>query len=127
MATLVGAQTITIGTEELSLDKAWVPKYHNELKKGNTLVKRDYTAADGAATLRISHQVKAGLRGHVVSLEVEGMRGTDLTIPKLVKCQVVMTCLDGLSDETALLKAVVSALCVYLPTVMDDIAESRID
>jgi hypothetical protein len=126
MATLVGTQTITIGTQELTLDKAWVPKYHNELKKGNTTVKRDNMATEGYATLRISHQVQKNVRGHVVSLEIEGNRGPDAA-PRLVKGQFVLTCTDGEPDETALAKDLTVALCSYLPTVIDDIAESRTD
>jgi len=126
MATLVGTQTITIGTQELSLDKAWVPKYHNELKKGNTTVKRDLMATAGYATLRVSHQVQKGVRGHVVSLEIDGNRGPEAT-PRLAKMQVVLTCTDGEPDETALLRDLTVALCTYLPTVIDDVMESRTD
>lgn len=121
MATIVGPQTITIGTDtDLSFVKSWVPKYANELKKGNTIIKKASTAADGEATLRISHQVQKGIEGHVISLEVEGIRGTD-AVSRLVKAQCVVTCENGNADEVALAGDVVSALCTYIPTVIDDI------
>lgn len=126
MATIAGTQSITIGTEGLSFQNAWAPKYANELKKGNTTVKRDQMATAGIATLRISHQVSKGVAGHVVSLEVEGARGADLE-NRLVKAQLVLTDISGDVDEDALLTSVVAALCTYVPTVMADVLENRVD
>lgn len=129
MATLTGPQAITIGAQSLTLDKAWVPKYHNELKKGNTIVVRDQMETEGYAVLRVSHQVKSGIRGHVVSLEVEGIRdnGSSVFENRLVKAQMVLTCEDGIALETTLLTNVTNALCAYIPTVMADIMASRTD
>jgi len=127
MSTIVGPQTITIGSDTgLVFTKSWVPKYHNEIKKGNTTIKKASTAASGEALLRISHQVSKGIEGHVVSLEISGIRGADL-VNRLVKAQLVVTCEDGNPDEVALLKSVTSALCTYVPTVADDIFADMVD
>lgn len=119
MATIVGSQTITVGTEELTLAKSWVPKYHNELKKGNTLAKKG-SHTEGSAVLRISHQVSKGIEGHVISLEVEGPRTLD-GVKRLVKAQVVVTCEADITSEETLAADVLVALCGYIPTVVADI------
>lgn len=126
MATIVGPQTVTIGTQELSLVKSWVPKYHNELKKGNTTIKKALMATEGEAILRASHQVSKGVEGHVISLEVQGVRGTVPT-SKLVKAQLVLTCEAGDAEEATLLTDVTEALCGYVPTVMGDVMADVID
>jgi len=126
MATIVGTQTITIGSDtDLSFVKSWVPKYANELKKNNTMVKKA-AATDGEALLRISHQVTKGIEGHVVSLEIQGVRGTT-PAARLVKAQMVMTCETGNAEESALLSEVVEALCTYVPTVMADLMADVLD
>lgn len=126
MATIVGPQTITIGAETgLNFVKSWVPKYNNEIKKGNTTVKKA-TSTQGEAVLRISHQVTKGIEGHVVSLEIEGVRGA-VPVRKLVKAQLVVTCVNGDPDEVALATSVAEALCTYIPTVIDDIFADLVD
>lgn len=128
MATLVGPQTITVGTHtDAVFSKSWVPKYHNEIKKGNTMVKKANLDTDGEAVLRISHQVSKGIEGHVISLEVAGMRGPDALDLLLVKAQLVLTCKTGYSAEETLLSNVAVALCAYVPTVIGDIMVDLID
>jgi len=127
MANIVGAQTITIGSDtDLSFVKSWVPKYANEIKKGNTMVKKSNTADRGDATLRVSHQVSKGIEGHVISLEIEGVRGTE-PAHRLAKAQIVVTCDDGDSEEIATAKEITAALCTYVPTVIDDIFADVVD
>lgn len=127
MATIVGPQTITIGTTDVDLElvKSWVPKYHNEIKKGNTTVKKA-TATTGQATLRVSHQVSKGIEGHVMSLEIEGVRGED-AVKRLVKAQLVVTCEDGIPDEISLAKDVTISLTTWVQTVLDDIFADVVD
>lgn len=126
MATIIGPQTLTIGTQtDIVFDNAWVPKYHNELKKGNTTVKKAPTSY-GEAILRISHQVTKGIEGHVVSLEVEGVRGT-VPAKRLAKCQIVLTCEDGDAAEASLLVDITECLCEYLPTVIVDVMKDMKD
>lgn len=127
MATIIGPQTITIGTDtDLSFVGSWSPKYANELKKGNTTLKKAETATRGSATLRISHQVSKGIEGHVISLEVEGVRG-DPAARRLAKAQLVVTFEDGNADEAANAVDVTNALCTYIPTVINDIFADVVD
>lgn len=122
MATIIGPQTITIGSDtDLVFQKSWVPKYSNEIKKGNTSTKKASTATNGEAILRVSHQVTKGIEGHVISLEVEGTRGSLLPQRLLAKGQLVLTCQDTNVEEAELTKDIAVALCTYVPTVIDDI------
>lgn len=125
MATIVGNQTFTVGTQTLTMAKSWVAKYHNELKKGNTTIKKA-TATQGDAILRTSHQVTKGIEGHVISFEIEGIRGT-VPAQKLAKAQLVLTCEAGDASEKTLMTQIVAGFCTWLPTVIDDIMNEIVD
>lgn len=127
MATIIGNQSITIGSETLAMSKSWVAKYHNELKKGNTTIKKATSATNGEAILRVSHQVTKGVEGHVISLEIEGTRGSTTPTRKLVKAQTVLTCESHDVEEKQLLQDVVVGLCTWLPTVIGDIMDEKVD
>jgi hypothetical protein len=127
MATIAGNQTISFNSVDETYQKAWSPKYANELKKGNTTIKKAVITR-GAATMRASNQVSKGVESHVFSLERDRYRdGEAIADSRLVKVQVVMTCENDDPTEQADLKLLVNSVCAYLPTIMDDVCNDVVD
>lgn len=126
---ITGTQTITVNSKPAVLVKSWSPKYHNELKKGNTTVKRGPWDTTQSATLRYSHQVSKGVEGHIVSFEIEGVRGieSEPDRTRLAKIQVVLTTTADEPQEKLLMEQMVAGFCDWLPTVITDIMAEIVD
>lgn len=107
---IAGNQTITVSTVERTYSPAWSPKYANELRKGNTSVKKSVSATE-ASTLRFTHDANKGIERHVSSIEDEvSVNG----VPKLRKVQVTLTCEADNPTEQVATQALATGYMAYL-------------
>lgn len=129
MATVSGAQSLTLGSETLTLNSVHDKKYEHMLAKGNTKLWGVTVTDKGKLLERLSHEQRGTIESHVLDFELTGPRAAtyDTKQPsRMVKVHVVISCAADEPTEETLLSSLVTGVCDYLPTVLPDIMASRV-
>lgn len=107
-----GNQSITVNSAERVYSPAWVAKYAQDLKKGNTATKK--AAIDGGASFyRLTHDASKGIERHVFSLE-DITQDSTTGEQTMEKIQVTLTCKADDSTAEARLVNLAIGMCSYL-------------